>query len=241
MPLLLLSWARRVLSVSARNGYIEAVDLLSAGDWAFALYPIMAAAVALDAAIPPIPSEAMVIAAGSLSARGDVILPLVLTAAVLGSVLGDLLVYSLFKRRLTHVLDRFQWGRMVHKGIRKAAARGGRSSTAAAMVAGRFIPAGRTATMAAAGIADVSTPRVLRASALGSVIWACWMVGLGYLTGRNTSLPFWANSLIGVGVGLAIGVLMAGIIALRRRQWQSRRSVEPTDTPAAEPDDVAGP
>ncbi len=230
-----------MVPVSARNGYIEAVDLLSAGNWAFALYPIMAAAVALDAAIPPIPSEAMVIAAGSLSARGDVILPLALTAAALGSILGDLLVYSLFKRRLTHVLDRFHWGRMVHKGIRKAAARGGRSSTAAAMVAGRFIPAGRTATMAAAGIADVSTLRMLRASALGSVIWACWMVGLGYLTGRNSSLPFWANSLIGVGVGLAIGVLMAGIIALRRRQWKSRRAVGPTDTSAAEPDDVAGP
>ncbi|MCY0905588.1 DedA family protein [Arthrobacter sp. H14-L1] len=217
------------------------MDLLSAGDWAFALYPIMAAAVALDAAIPPIPSEAMVIAAGSLSARGDAILPLALAAAVLGSILGDLLVYSLFKRRLTHVLDRFQWGRMVHKGIRKAAAKGGRSSTAAAMVAGRFIPAGRTATMAAAGIANVSTLRVCRASALGSVIWACWMVGLGYLTGRNTSLPFWANSLIGVGVGLAIGVLMAGMIALRRRQWKYRRAVGPMDTSAAEPDDVAGP
>ncbi len=194
------------------------MDLLSAGDWAFALYPIMAAAVALDAAIPPIPSEVMVVTSGSLSANGQVILPLALTAAMVGSMLGDLVVYGLFKRRLTHVLDRFRWGRSVHKGIRRAADRGGRSSTAAAMVAGRFIPAGRTATMAAAGIANVSTLRVVRASALGSVVWACWMVGLGYVTGRNTGLPFWANSLIGVAVGIGVGVLVAAVIGLRRRR-----------------------
>ncbi|WP_434617302.1 DedA family protein [Arthrobacter sp. A5] len=210
------------------------MDLLSAGDWAFALYPIMAAAVALDAAVPPIPSEVMVVTSGSLSANGQVILPLALAAAVTGSMLGDLVVYGLFKRRLTHVLDRFRWGRSVHKGIRRAAARGGRSSTAAAMVAGRFIPAGRTATMAAAGIANVPTVRVLRASALGSVVWACWMVGLGYLTGRNTSLPFWANSLIGVGVGIGVGVLMAAVIGLRRRRAASHGAADP------DPGDVSG-
>jgi membrane-associated protein len=193
------------------------VDYLSLGAWAPALYPLIIIAVALDAAMPPIPSEIMVVTAGALSASGEVLLPLAWLATAAGSVLGDLLVYSLFKRRLTHVLDRFGWGQKVHRGIRRAAEKGGRSSTAAAMLAGRFIPAGRTATMAAAGIAEVPAIRVVRASAVGSALWACWMVGLGYVTGRSTRFPLWANSLIGVGLGIGVGLLMAAIIGLRRR------------------------
>jgi membrane-associated protein len=193
------------------------VDYLSLGAWAPVLYPLIMVAVALDAAMPPIPSELMVVTSGALCVSDAVLLPLALLAASSGSMLGDLLVYSLFKRRLTHLLDRFGWGRKVHLGIRRAADKGGRSSTAAAMLAGRFIPAGRTATMAAAGIAEVPAIRVVRASAAGSVLWACWMVGLGYVTGRSTRFPVWANSLIGVALGVGVGVLMAAVIALRRR------------------------
>ena len=71
--------------------------------------------------------------------------------------------------------------------------------------------------MAAAGIADVPAARVVRASAAGSVLWACWLVGLGYVTGRSIKLPLWANSLIAVTLGVAVGVVMATIIAIRRR------------------------
>jgi membrane-associated protein len=179
-------------------------------------------AVALDAALPPIPSEIMVVTSGALSATDKVILPLALLMAAAGSVAGDLLVYAIFRRRLTDVLDRFGWGRAVHRVIRKAVDRGGRSSTAAAMMAGRFIPAGRTATMAAAGIAAIPAVRVVRASAIGSVLWACWMVGLGYVTGRSTNLPFWANSLIGVCLGIGFGVLMAIVLGVRRRSASRR-------------------
>ncbi|MDQ6754072.1 MAG: VTT domain-containing protein [Actinomycetota bacterium] len=193
------------------------LDYVSLGAWAPALYPLIIIGVALDAAMPPLPSEVMVVTSGALSATGEALLPLALLSTAAGSLMGDLLIYSLFKRRLTHLLDRFRWGRKVHSGIRRAADRGGRSSTAAAMLAGRFIPAGRTATMAAAGIAEVPTARVVRASAVGSVLWAFWMVGLGYVTGRSTNFPLWANSLIGVGLGIGAGVLMAAIIGLRRR------------------------
>lgn len=200
------------------------MDFLSVGAWAPALYPLIMVAVTLDAALPPIPSEIMVVTSGALSATDQVILPLALLMAAAGSVAGDLLVYELFRRRLANVLDRFRWGRSVHRGIRKAVDRGGRSSTAAAMMAGRFIPAGRTATMAAAGIAGIPAVRVVRASIIGSILWACWMVGLGYVTGRSTNLPFWANSLIGVCLGVGFGVLMGIVIGIRRRSASRRES-----------------
>lgn len=201
-----------------------AVDISGLGGWSPALYPLILVTVALDALMPPLPAEVLVVTSGALAASGHALLPVAWLSTVLGSFVGDLLVYGLFRRRLTHVLDRFRWGRAVHRLIRRAVERGGRSSTAAAMVAGRFLPAGRTATMAAAGVAALPAIRVVRASALGSALWASWTVGLGYLTGRTIDLPFWANSLIGAALGLGVGILMAAILAIRRRAGRPRKN-----------------
>jgi membrane protein DedA with SNARE-associated domain len=207
------------------------MDSSSMGAWASLLYPLNVIAVALDAFFPPLPAEVMVVTSGSLCADNRLLLPLALLAAALGCVLGDLAVYGLFRRRLTHLLDRFGWGRRVHRGIRTAVARGGRSSTLAAIVAGRFIPAGRTATMAAAGIADVPLRRVLRGVILGAVLWSVWMVGLGYVTGRTMGLPLWANTLIGMAVGILVGLVAATVFGARRRLADSRaRAALDTDS-----------
>ena len=61
---------------------------------------------------------------------------------------------------------------------------------------------------------------------LGAVLWATWLVGLGFFTGSATGLPFWASSLIGVAVGLVIGAVV-GLIVTRRRGDRS-----PVDEPA---------
>ncbi len=55
---------------------------------------------------------------------------------------------------------------------------------------------------------------------MGAVLWATYLVGLGYFTGSATKLPFWASSLIGVAVGLVIGGVV-GIIVTRRRGTRS--------------------
>jgi hypothetical protein len=102
------------------------------------------------------------------------------------------------------------------------------------MVAGRFLPGGRTATMAAAGVAALPAVRVVRASALGSALWASWTVGLGYLTGRTIDLPFWANSLIGATLGIGVGVLMALVLAIRRRAAPSGPAADLSTSAASE-------
>jgi membrane protein DedA with SNARE-associated domain len=123
------------------------------------------------------------------------------------------------------VLDRWKWGRTFHKGVHAAIAKAGRSSTYGAIIGVRFIPGGRLATTAAAGIADVSTRGFSLCAAIGGTLWAAWSVGLGYFTGSATQLPFWASSLIGVGAGLVIGAVV-GVIATRRRGSRS-----PVDDP----------
>ncbi|GAC1376440.1 MAG: hypothetical protein NVSMB43_16590 [Pseudarthrobacter sp.] len=207
--------------------YFVAMDFGNADSWGAAIYFWIIPLVLGDALFPPIPSEMVVITGGALSADGRANVLLVAALAALASWLGDMVVFQLFKRRLSHVLDRWRWGRKVHHGIHQALAKAGRSSTYGAIIGARFIPAGRLATSAAAGIADVSVRGFSLCAGLGAVLWASWLVGLGYFTGSATKLPFWASSLIGVGVGLVIGAVV-GVIVTRRRGTRS-----PVDEPAS--------
>jgi membrane-associated protein len=202
------------------------MDFGNADSWGAAIYFWIIPVVLGDAIFPPIPSEMVVITGGALSADGRANVLLVAALAALASWLGDMVVFQLFKRRLSHVLDRWRWGRKVHHGIHQAIARAGRSSTYGTIIGARFIPGGRLATSAAAGIADVSVRGFSLCAGLGAVLWASWLVGLGYFTGSATGLPFWASSLIGVGVGLVIGAAV-GVIVTRRRGTRS-----PVDEPA---------
>ncbi|MBT2515305.1 DedA family protein [Arthrobacter sp. ISL-30] len=192
------------------------MDMSFADGWGAAIYFWIIPLVLGDAVFPPVPSEMVVITGGALAADGRASAWLVGVIAATMSWLGDMVVFQLFKRRLSHVLDRWNWGRRLHRGIHDAIAKLGRSSTYGAIIGARFIPGGRLATSAAAGIAGVSTKGFSLCAGLGAILWASLQTGLGYFAGTATGLPFWASSLIGVGVGLLIGVCI-GVIATRRR------------------------
>ncbi|MDP9693047.1 UNVERIFIED_ORG: membrane protein DedA with SNARE-associated domain [Arthrobacter globiformis] len=205
------------------------MDFGNPDTWSTAIYFWIIPAVLGDAIFPPIPSEMVLITGGALSAAGRANLLLVGLLSATASWLGDMVVFQLFKRRLSHILDRWTWGRKIHRGIHEAIAKAGRSSAYGTIIGARFIPGGRLATSAAAGIADVSTPGFSLCAGLGAVLWAAWLVGLGFFTGSATGLPFWASSLIGVAVGLVIGAVV-GLIVTRRRGDRS-----PVDEPGGAP------
>lgn len=205
------------------------MDTSFADGWGAAIYFWIIPFVLGDAIFPPVPSEMLVITGGALAADGRANAWLIGLLAAGGSWVGDMVVFQLFKRRFSHVLDRWSWGRKIHHGIHVAIAKAGRSSTYGAIIGARFIPGGRLATSVAAGIADVSTRGFSLCAGLGGVLWAGWQTGLGYFAGTTTKLPFWASSLIGVGVGLVIGVVV-GIIITRRRGSRS-----PVDEPGEPP------
>ncbi|KQR01935.1 hypothetical protein ASF72_12250 [Arthrobacter sp. Leaf141] len=192
------------------------MDFGSADSWGAAIYFWIIPAVLGDAIFPPIPSEMVVITAGALSADGRANFFLITALSALASWVGDMVVFQLFRRRLSHILDRWKWGRKVHRGIHQGLAKAGRSSTYGTIIGARFLPGGRLATCAAAGIANVSLRGFSLCAGLGAIVWAFWLVGLGYFTGSATRLPFWASSLIGVALGLVIGAVV-GIIVTRRR------------------------
>ncbi|WP_306905800.1 DedA family protein [Arthrobacter pascens] len=201
------------------------MDFGNADSWGAAIYFWIIPLVLGDAIFPPVPSEMVVITGGALSADGRANVFLVALLAAAASWIGDMVVFQLFKRRLSHVLDRWRWGRKLHSGIHLAIARAGRSSTYGTIIGARFLPGGRLATSAAAGIADVSVRGYSLCAGLGALLWATWLVGLGFFTGSATKLPFWASSLIGVAAGLLIGIGV-GVIVTRRRGSRS-----PVDEP----------
>lgn len=180
-------------------------------------YPLMLLLVALDAPVPPTPSEFFVIGAGALAARGLLSLPLAVLAAALGCWLGDIGLYLMFRHGLAAWLHRFRWGRRVRAGILRLLNKAGKSPTYAGLVAVRFISGGRTASMAAAGIAAVPLRPFLALSGAGAVLWSLWMVALGYVTGTTTGLPAWATSLLGMALGTLVGLGTAGYLAYKRR------------------------
>ncbi|MCA4134400.1 DedA family protein [Arthrobacter sp. M4] len=192
------------------------MDTSFADGWGAAIYFWIIPMVLGDAVFPPVPSEIAVITGGALAAEGRANVWLVVLLAASASWLGDILVFQLFKRRLSHVLDRWKWGRKVHRGIHEAIAKAGRSSTYSAIIGLRFIPGGRLATSAAAGIADVSVHGFSLCAAIGGILWGCWQAGLGYFAGTTTGLPFWASSLIGAGIGLVIGAVVGVVVARKR-------------------------
>lgn len=188
--------------------------LSSLGSW---FHPLTALLVALDAPIPPVPSEVFVIGSGALAAAGRASLPLSVVTAWLGCWLGDVGLYALFRFRLTGLLDRWAWGRAVHRGIRRVLATAGPASSLAGLFVLRFVSGGRTASMAAAGVAGLRWRPFLWLSGTGSLTWSGYLVGLGWATGSTTGLPWWAAAVVGLVFGTLLGLAVAAAIAWKRR------------------------
>ncbi|WP_026531623.1 DedA family protein [Arthrobacter sp. H41] len=190
---------------------------------------LMFAVIFVDVVFPIVPSELMVIAAGTMASHGALFLPVAVLVAMAGSWLGDLALFLLFRRRLTHWLDRFRWGRSVHRGLRGAVEKAGKSPTYAGLVAVRFLPGGRTASVAAAGIAEVALKPFMVATAIGAVMWAGWLLGLGYLTGATTGLPLWMSALLGMLVGTLVGAVTAAVLAVKQHRKVRNTNEHPAE------------
>lgn len=194
------------------------LDALLAGDLGSWYYPAMLVLVALDAPLPPVPSELLVLGAGPLAAGGVLHPAGAVLAAAAGSWLGDVCLYLAFRHGLNRWIDRFRWGRWLHGNIVRLMNRAGREATYAGLVGLRFLSGGRTASMAAAGVARVPLGPFLSLAGLGSLLWSGWMVGLGYATGTATGLPAWASAIVGMAFGTLVALVLAGAMAIQSRR-----------------------
>ncbi len=205
---------------------VAALGLIEVPDGEALLLLLQPVAVALTAFIPVLPSEPLVITSGVLAAEGAVPLWTALAVTMAGCLAGDVGLYLAFRYRVVGVLHRWRWGRQLHRTILRARVRAGDATTWAGLLLIRAMPAGRTASMATAGIMRLPAGPLAGLALVGSITWSLWLTGLGYITGTTTGLPPWASAVIGVVAGTLVGAILAVVVT--RRNARARRGRDRT-------------
>jgi membrane-associated protein len=195
------------------NGTVDRMEAMAG--WAYLVIFVL---LVLDCLIPAVPAETSVIAGGALAADGRLHVALVLLAAVVAVVLGDLLMHEAGRRGGRRLLDR----RLRNDRYRRAVGWVGRllDRRGGALVAGgRFVPLGRSTVALVSGYARFPRHRFLPAIAVGALLWSLYTVGLGYLGGHL----FTDRPLAAAGLGVTLSLLVTGVttaahhLRLRRR------------------------
>jgi membrane-associated protein len=182
------------------------------------LLPVLALLIALDGPLPVLPSETVLVSAAALAfARHDPVAVLGLfSAAVLGSVLGDLAVFWL--------------GRTSRRMIALTAAEHGISGwvnrhllarPGMALVGARLVPGGRLVSCAASGRFGLVLRRFLPWTAASSVVWSCYMLLFGLALGPVTG----GSPVLCLAAGVAAALLTGGAFALVQRLRGRRPAV----------------
>lgn len=160
------------------TGFIE-----SHGYWA------IAALMALENVLPPIPSELIMPFAGFHAAQGALDPALVVAAGAAGSLAGTLPWYwlgqRLGQRRLEHLAERHGRWLTVSRDEVERATRWFERHDARAVFGGRLVPAVRSVISAPAGVARMALPRFLLWSAAGTLIWCSALAGAGFTLGER--------------------------------------------------------
>jgi membrane-associated protein len=199
------------------QAYLEQLTQLAlASPW---LLGVLVAMAVVDALLPIVPSEALIIGAGVAAATGEQNLLVVIGAAALGSFIGETAGYLIGRTFGPAVRGRFQPGGTKALAYDKfsglLAARGG-----TVLLTARFVPAGRTVATITAGAMRYPTGRFLAYTALGTPLSAAWSALLGYLGGAT----FAQNPLFGLAFGLTLGTVVGLVIgAVQRRHSRADR------------------
>lgn len=166
----------------------------------------------LSCMMVPMPTSALLVAAGALTGTGHLDLTLIGLGAVLGASAGDAAAF-LLARRLRPWLMRGRRGAILARAQALIARRG-----AGAVFLSRWLvtPLG-PATNYVAGAAGLSLARFMAASIPGEMLWAALHLGAGHLAGRG----FRGDEAAALKALAAAAVLAAAFWA-GRRLWRGR-------------------
>ncbi|MFF8813255.1 DedA family protein [Streptomyces pactum] len=193
---------------------------------------------ALEAAAFPgvlLPGQSTVLIGGALAQLGRAPLVSVLTAAVLGALVGPGVGYLLGRRWGHRMTDRIP-ARLVRPADVARALALVRRLSGPALVAARFVALLRTLVPALSGVAGVPGRRFLLWNAVGGVVWAVTSTLAGFHLGGS-----WERLRSGVATAgwVAASVLVALVVAgyaarrFRRRHLSGRAGAAPA--PAGTP------
>jgi membrane-associated protein len=182
------------------------VDLVTQSSWVYALILGIAA---LDAVFPLVPSEATVVAAAALAGAGDLVFLLVLIAGAGGAAIGDNVAYLIGRAGQGQVVGRLlrspRWRARAEQGTRML-----RERSATIIVASRFVPGGRTATMLSAGLVGLPWRRFAAYDLAACLLWAAYASVIGLVGGRAFADRPLHALLLAFGLAAALTLLIEG-------------------------------
>lgn len=192
---------------------VDAVAIVSPG-WICAL---ALGAVMGDAFLPFLPSGTLVILAVlQVSRITDAPLLLGLGVAI-ASFIGDVLLLALARRGAPTIQRRLEHRPRLAAGVqqmqRSLSGRTGRAAGTMVVIA-RFVPAGRTVLDVAIGHSPEHGRGFLRWSALAALVWAAYIVSLGWLDSRWFDTA-WLSVAVSCAAATAISAALARLA--RRR------------------------
>jgi membrane protein DedA with SNARE-associated domain len=171
----------------------------------------------------PVPDETLLVTAGVLAGRGQLRLPTVVVAALLGTMVGISISYSIGRYAGLPLLLRF--GSVVHvdRSILERVHRWfGRFGKWLLPVA-YFIPGVRHLAAAVAGTSGLSVPVFAAFAYTGAVAWVSCFLSIGYVLGDR-----WRVVVEGLHRHVALIVLVAAVAAVvyllvvRARRFKTR-------------------
>lgn len=198
----------------------HAVLQLVGTPWAFL---VIAAVLTVGSVAVFLPSQAMVVAFGTLLVGGDdglVPVVLLVLAATAGMLLGDTVLL-----RLARSVDIGSWPWFDRPKIRKAResidARY-RSTPGRIAVLGRFIPMGRLTTNLVAADSDLPLQRFLVSTLVADLVWAVYCVGIAAATGHwSRDYPFLVT-VIAVVASILLGLGISAVEKAVRTRTEAR-------------------
>lgn len=187
-------------------------DLLTSVASPATAYLVLMALLAMDAFIPVVPTQALMITGGALTAYGHLSLPVIIGVGALGVFGGDLVCYLLGRSaRQAHGNPAMP----AHGRARKAMVRftrGLRRPGPMVILLCRFVPGGRMAACFQAGRVRYPARLFLAYEGAAALLWATYGGLVGHLGGTAVTQSAWrlvAVAAVAAGVFAAAGWILA--------------------------------
>ncbi len=181
--------------------FSQAVDWISGSAWS---YVFVFSFAVFDAFFPVVPSESLVIVAGTLAGAGDLNVVLVILAASAGAVVGDNISYGIGKWVGKRTVRRLFRHEKAHRSFDWAEAQLEQRGSYIILIA-RFIPFGRTAVTFTAGYTEgLPWHRFIRYDIVAGLVWGTYATMLGYLGGKQFEEQPWKGVVLGLGIAFVV-------------------------------------
>jgi membrane protein DedA with SNARE-associated domain len=169
----------------------------------------------------PLPATPVLLAAGALSGLGEVKFPTIVLLAVLATLLSDVVWFEIGRRHGTRLLRlicrlALQPASVSHRAQELISRHGARL-----LLIAKFIPGMNRASLPLTGSSRVSYPSFLAYDLVGSTLWVCGYLGLGYAFCQELHRALGMAPTFGViaaGIALTVAALYIAVRYTRRQR-----------------------